>query len=109
GKGNGPNAPPLYKPEFRDFAPHVGFSWNPGFDKKLVINGSGGIIYDRTVINAVQSIQDGYSYLFQQTKGNPYGTVGEPYDNLKNDKRLDANNQISTVNLTPPATPTPPY
>jgi hypothetical protein len=109
GKGNGPDAPPLYKPEYRDFAPHVGFSWNPGFDKKLVINGSGGIIYDRTVINAVQFIQDGYSYLFQQTKGNPYGITGDPYDNIKNDKRLDANNQITTVTLTPPATPTPPY
>jgi hypothetical protein len=108
GKAN-PGAPPLYKPEYKNFGPHVGFSWNPGFDKKLVINGSGGIIYDRTVINAVQFIQDGYSYLFQQTKGNTYGTVGDPYDSIKNDKRLDANNQISTVTLTPPATPRPPY
>jgi hypothetical protein len=108
GKAN-PGAPPLYKPEYKNFGPHVGFSWNPGFDKKLVINGSGGIIYDRTVINAVQFIQDGYSYLFQQTKGNTYGTVGDPYDSIKNDKRLDANNQITTVTLTPPATPTPPY
>ncbi len=109
GKGNGGNAPPLYKPEYRNFAPHLGFNWTPGFDKKMVINGSGGIVYDRTVVNAIQGIQDGYSYLFQQTKGNPYGTSGDPYNSLKNDARLDANNGITTVSLTPPATPKPPY
>ena len=109
GKGNGSGAPPLYKPEYKNFAPHAGFAWNPGFDKKLVINGSFGINYDRTVINAVQFIQDGYSYLFQQTKGNTYGTPGDPYNSIKTNARLDANNQISTVTLTPPATPRPPY
>ena len=109
GKGNGGSAPPLYKPEYRQFSPHLGFAWNPGFDKKLVINGSGGIIYDRTVINAIQATQDGFSYLFQQTKGNTYGTPGDPYDSLKNDARLDSSNQISTVTLTPPSTPRPPY
>ncbi len=109
GKGNGPNAPPLYLPEYRNFAPHLGFVWNPGFDKKMVFNASGGIIYDRTVINAIQFIQDQYSYLFQQTKGNTYGTAGDPYDSIKSNARLDSNNQISTVTLTPPATPTPPY
>ena len=109
GKGNGSGAPPLYKPEYRDFAPHVGISYNPGFDKKMVFNASAGIVYDRTVINAVQQIQDGYSYLFQQTKGNSYGVPNDPYNSIKGDARLDANNQISTVTLTPPATPTAPY
>jgi hypothetical protein len=109
GKGNGSGAPPLYNPEYRNLAPHLGFAWNPGFDKKMVINGSAGIVYDRTVINAIQHLQDQYSYLFQQTKGNTYGTAGDPYDSIKNDKRLDSNNQISTVSLTSPSTPTPPY
>lgn len=109
GKGNGSGAPPLYKPEYRNFSPHVGFAWNPGFDKKLVINGSAGIVYDRTVIYAIQTLQDQYSYLFQQTKGNTYGISGDPYDSVKTDPRLDSNNQITTVNLTPPATPKAPY
>jgi len=109
GKGNGSGAPPLYAPQYRNFAPHLGFAWNPGFDKKLVINGGAGVVYDRTVIEAIQHLQDGYSYLFQQTKGNTYGTAGDPYDSIKNDKRLDANNQLSNITLTPPATPTPPY
>ena len=108
GKGNG-NAPPLYQPEYRNFAPHVGFNWNPWFDKKLVINGGAGIVYDRTIINALQQIQDADSYLFQQTKGNTYGIPADPYDAIKSDKRLDANNGISTVTLTPPATPASPY
>ena len=109
GKGNGSGAPPLYQPQYRNFAPHIGFAWNPGFDKKMVINGSASISYDRTVINAIQGAQDVDSYLFQQTKGNTYGTQGDPYDSLKNNARLDANNQISTVTLTPPASPRPPY
>lgn len=109
GKANGPGAPPIYKPEYKNFAPHVGFAWNPTFARKLVINGSAGIVYDRTVINAIQQTQDADSYLFQQTKGNTYGISGDPYDSIKNDKRLDANNGISTVTLTAPASPKPPY
>ena len=51
GKGNGSSAPPLYPPEYRNFAPHFGFAWNPSFDKKMVFNGSAGIVYDRTVVS----------------------------------------------------------
>ncbi|MGD0547865.1 MAG: TonB-dependent receptor, partial [Terracidiphilus sp.] len=68
GKANGSSAPPLYQPEYLSAAPHLGFVWNPGFDKRLVINASGGVVYDRTVISAVQAQQDVDSYLFQQTK-----------------------------------------
>jgi len=109
GKGNGSNAPGLYRPQYRDFAPHIGFAWNPGFDKKTVFNASAGIVYDRTVINAIQGIQDTDSYLFQQTKGNSYGIPNDPYDSIKGDARLDSNNGISNVTLTAPATPKPPY
>jgi hypothetical protein len=108
GKGNNPAGPPLYQPQYRNFSPHLGFAWNPGFDKKMVINGSAGVVYDRTVIGAIQAIQDGDSYLFQQQKQNNFGN-SDPYSSIKNDKRLDANNGISTVTLTPPATPRPPY
>jgi hypothetical protein len=109
GKANGSSAPPLYKPEYKNMSPHVGFAWNPSFSKKTVINGSAGIVYDRTIINAIQSLQDAYSYLFQQTKTTSLGSSTDPYDSIKNDPRLDGNNGISTVALTPPATPTPPY
>jgi hypothetical protein len=108
GKGNGGGAPGLYKPEYRNFAPHLGFSWNPGFDNKLVINGGASIVYDRTVINAIQSIQDQWSYIFQQTAQNNYGS-SDTYDSIKNDARLDANNALGNLTLTPPATPKAPY
>jgi hypothetical protein len=110
GKGNGSSAPPLYKPEYKNFAPHVGFAWNPSFDRKrMVINASAGIVYDRTIINAIQQTQDADSYLFQQTKGNTYGVPNDPYDSIAGDARLDANNGLSNITLTPPATPRPPY
>jgi hypothetical protein len=109
GKGNGSGAPPLYKPEYKNFAPHVGFSWNPGFDKKSVLNGGVGIAYDRTIINAIQHLQDAYSYLFQQTKSISNGISGDAYDSIKGDPRLDKNNGISSIPLSPPATPGAPY
>ncbi len=108
GKANGSSAPPLYKPESRNFAPHVGFAWNPSFDKKLVINASTAIVYDRTVVNAVQNQQDADSYLFQQTKPNVYGNANG-YTALLNDPRLDNNNVLTNGSLTAPATPKAPY
>jgi Carboxypeptidase regulatory-like domain len=112
GKANGSSAPPLYNPEGKQFAPHVGFAVNPGFDKKLVINASGGIVYDRTIISAVQAQQDVDSYLFQQTKPNVYGNA-DGYQALLNDPRLDHGNVLpfgtNAGTLTAPATPKPPY
>lgn len=108
GKANGGGAPGLYAPEYRNLAPHVGFAWNPGFDKKLVINGSAGVVYDRTVVSAVQSLQDQYSYLFQQTKPNVYG-ASTAYNSLLTSPRLDNNNVLTNGSLTPPVTPKQPY
>ncbi len=109
GKGNGSAAPGLYQPEYRNFAPHVGFAWNPSFDKKMVINGSAAVIYDRTVVMALQSLQDGYSYLFQQQKTISNGISGDAYTSLATDPRLDANNGLSNMSLSAPATPKAPY
>jgi hypothetical protein len=107
GKAN--NGPGLYPPEHHLFAPRFAFAYNPAFDRKTVFNGSAGLVYDRTIISAVQAAQDVDSYLFQQTKSTSLGIPGDPYTSLKTDPRLDANNGISTVPITPPATPRPPY
>ena len=109
GKANGSAGLPLYSPEYKNIAPHVGFAWNPGFDKKSVFNAGAGIVYDRTVINAIQLLQDKYSYLFQLTDSTALGIPNDPYDSVKTDPRLDKNNQISTVTLVPPPTPKAPY
>ena len=107
GKAN--NGPPLYQPENHLFAPRFGFAFNPSWDQKTVWNGSVGIVYDRTIINAVQFIQDADSYLFQQTLPTSLGISGDPYNSIRTGPRLDSKNGISTVPITPPATPKPPY
>ncbi len=107
GKAN--NGPPLYQPEHHLFAPRFGFAFNPSWDQKSVFNGSIGVVYDRTVINAVQFFQDQFSYLFQQTLPTPLGIPGEIYNSIKTGARLDSKNGISTVPFSPPATPKPPY
>ena len=107
GKAN--NGPSIYSPEHLSFAPHFGMVWNPGFDKKMVLNASAGVIYDRTVINAIQFLQDPNSYLFQQQNATALGIAGDPYDSIKTDPRLDSSNEISQVSLVVPPTPKPPY
>jgi hypothetical protein len=103
------NGPPIYQPEHKDFAPHFGFAWTPSSNGKTVLNGSAGLIYDRTLINSVQFLQDVYSYLFQQQNSTALGIAGDAYNSIKSDPRLDSNNQISKVNLLVPPTPKPPY
>ena len=107
--GQANSGPPIYQPEHHLFAPHVGFAWSPYANGTTVFNGSAGIIYDRTLINSVQFLQDVYSYLFQQQNSTTLGISGDPYNSIKTDPRLDGNNQISHVNLLVPPTPKPPY
>jgi hypothetical protein len=109
GKGNGGNAPGIYQPEYRNFSPHVGFAWNPGFDRKSVFNGSAGMVYDRTIVNAIQHLQDVYSYLFQQTASTAEGIHNDPYDSIATDPRLAASDGTLPITLTAPSTPKPPY
>ncbi|MBW4028827.1 MAG: carboxypeptidase regulatory-like domain-containing protein [Acidobacteria bacterium] len=107
GKAN--NGPDLFKPQYLNFAPRFAFAFNPSWDRKAVFNGSAAVVYDRTVVNAIEQIQDSYSYLFQQTATTAEGISGDPYTSLLKDPRLDANNGISRVPLSPPATPKAPY
>ena len=110
GKGNGSGAPGMYQPEYKLLAPHVGFAWNPGFDKKLVISASGSIGYDRTVITAIMKLQDANSYLFQQPLPLPQGISGDPYDSIATGPRLDKANDLSNVSgIVAPPTPKSPY
>jgi Carboxypeptidase regulatory-like domain len=88
GKANkGPN---LYAPSYKDFAPRVAFAYSPYSSGKTVINGSASIIYDRTVINAINFLQDQISYLFYNQQVNQFG-ASTPGDSLASDTRLGAN------------------
>jgi Carboxypeptidase regulatory-like domain len=107
GKAN--NGPPIFQPQHNLFAPRFAFAYNPDFDKKTVFNGSIGVVYDRTVVNAIEQIQDADSYLFQQTAAISEGNASSATTSILTDPRLDSNNGISAVSITPPATPKAPY
>ncbi len=87
GKAN--NGPALYNPSYKDFAPRIGFAFLPYSDQKTVVQGSAGIVYDRTVIDAINFLQDQISYLFFNTVYNNFGSSTVD-SSLATDTRLGA-------------------
>lgn len=98
GKAN--NGPAYYDPEWHDFAPRFSFAWNPSFDRNSVFRGGAAIVYDRTIVNAVQYQQDQHNYLFQQS-------FVIPNASLANDPRLGPNYTYAAPG--PPPAAKPPY
>lgn len=99
GKAN--NADPLYKPSYHDFAPRVALAWNPSSTPHTVFNAGAGLVYDRTVINAINFIQDQSSYLFQGNANNIFG-VADPVQSLIQDPRFTSLTALPGI----PAAPT---
>ena len=75
GKAN--HAPGYYHPDWRDFAPRLSFAYNPssksGFlgrlfgDRKTVIRAGAGIVYDHTILSAINFFNDQTSFVFGQS------------------------------------------
>jgi hypothetical protein len=86
GKAN--HAPNPYDMSKKDFAPRLAFAYTPFNSQKTVINGGAGIVYDRTVINAIDFLQDQISYLFSNTNTNQFGSGGGAVASLAADTRL---------------------
>ncbi len=105
GKAN--NGAPLYQPSYKDFAPRFAFAYNPAYSPKTVINGSVGLVYDRTVINAVNFIQDQSSYLFQNSANTQYGGSGAVAGLGPTNPRLGTGLTFTNPNVAP--TITKPY
>ncbi len=84
-KNKGPN---LYAPDYKDFAPRFAVAYNPS--PKTVINAGAGIVYDRTVINAINFLQDQISFLFSNSNTNEFGG-SDARASLIADPRLGAN------------------
>ena len=99
GKAN--NGPNMYSPNYKDFAPRFAFAYNPNSARGTVIRGGAGIVYDRTVINAVNFIQDQSSYLFQNSASNQYGSSNDVPGALSTNPRVGGNNSFPTAPTAP--------
>ncbi len=108
GKANhGPN---LYDPSYKDFAPRFAFAFTPYADGKTVINGGAGIVYDRTVINAINFLLDQESsYLFFNTQYADFGSPGGPAASLAVAPRLGSNLAYPAADNPPALAATVPY
>jgi len=106
GKAN--HGPDLYAMSYKDFAPRLAFAYSPYNSGKTVINGSAGIVFDRTVINAVNFLQDQTSFLFFNQQINQFGG-GSARDSLASDPRLGANLAYAASLNPAPAPVKPPF
>jgi hypothetical protein len=107
GKTN--NAAPLYKTDKNNFAPRIGFAYNPSFksgflgalfgDRKTSVRGSYDMTYDR-VSGAVLFIQNQSDYLFQNSAGLSFGNADSNIG-LLTDPRFTGLNSLP-VNTTAP-------
>jgi hypothetical protein len=86
GKANG--AAGYYQPANKNFAPRVAFAYTPDYDKKTVFSGGAGVIYDHSIINALQFQQLQTSYLFEAGSVNLFGTAGNPTATLQSAPRF---------------------
>jgi hypothetical protein len=105
GKAN--KGAPIYQPSYKDFAPRFAISYSPYANGKTVFNAGAGIVYDRTVINAINFLQDQISYLFSNTQVNQFG-ASTPAGSLAADARVGTGlSYPSTLNPAPAALTVP--
>jgi hypothetical protein len=82
GKKN--HATGYYHPDWRDFAPRLGFAYNPSFtegllgrvlgDRKTVVRAGAGIVYDHPALNSVQFLQNQVAAVFTTSAAVAYPT-----------------------------------
>lgn len=59
-----PKGAQLYNPDRNNFAPRVGFSWDPFGNGKTVVRGGGGIFYNPLLTGAALSLASNYQQSF---------------------------------------------
>ena len=103
GKAN--HGPSSYAQQNHDFAPRLAFAYNPTFSPKTVFNGSAAIVYDRTVINAINFLQDYYSFLFYNNNINQLGDLTDPTQRLGSNLSYSSTLNPVALPILPPYTP----
>ena len=97
GKAN--HAQGYYKPQYTNFGPRLAFAY--AIKPKTIFNAGAGVLYDQTVVNAVQYQQSQFSYLFQASATTPLGDPNSITNTLLNDTRFSGVN----APIGPPAAP----
>ncbi len=105
GKAN--HGPAYFSPSQKDFGPRLSFAWTPTADRKLVINGGGGVVYDQTIVNAILQEQAQYSYLFQGQGTLNYGVPSTTAHSSAYNSLL-TNPRFTALSSPPAQQPTPP-
>jgi hypothetical protein len=100
GKAN--HAPGYYKPQYLNFGPRLAAVY--AFNPKTVFNAGAGVLFDQTVVNAVQYQQSQFSYLFQSAVTDPFGITGDPVTSLQTDTRFTGLNAPPPPPTAPPIT-----
>jgi Carboxypeptidase regulatory-like domain len=91
----------FYAQSNKDFAPRVAFAYSA--TPKIVVNGGAGIVYDRTVINTINFLQNQVSYLFSNSNTNNLND-SSVNDALENNPRVGPGLSYSSA-LNPPPQP----
>ena len=60
--------PSIIAPDYKDFAPRLGFAYNPSWASSVAIRGGAGFYYDQTQMNETQFITNGPPVFTQQNR-----------------------------------------
>ncbi len=94
---------PLYQRDFNDFAPRVGFAWDPLENQKLVVRGGYGLFYNRPDLFFIGGTAN-FPFSLPTTLSNqPFGTVADPDEFVElgqpqNISGVDPSNRTTYVN-----------
>jgi len=103
------NGPGYYNMSWKDLAPRVSFAYQPSWDNKTTFNGGAAIVYDKTIVNAIQYQQDQYSYLFGQNVLTNYGDGTNPDADLSKPAATGPYRFDAPPTVGAPPTPKAPY